>query len=221
MIRNTSNAVCMPALCAIALACFAAPVHAQNNRAAEVQHRNDCRLAAQTLRTGNPAPKLEWARNYIPTCEEEGPEVLATEWLQTSGDIADLRYLVFHSGRLRDARLFSAMRSVALDQSRPVSVRVGAMLGLSRYVDPGNAIWFSDLRAPAEPVRRIPLVTSWSTAANQLSGAEPISTHVADAVLQLFDGISAQRDKQPIEVWYAAAVLATRVRADIASGRAR
>lgn len=200
---------------------FAAPLRAQDEQSAEAHHRNQCRLAAQVLRTGQPAPKREWARNYITTCREEGPAILAENWRTTPADTGQLRYLVINTGRLRDERLYSALRAVALDRSRPSLVRIGAMLALGRYVDSHSAVWFSDLRPPEGPVRRIPLVTSWSTNGNQLAGSQPVSGAVARPVLELLEEVAARRETEPREVWYAAAVLARRVKADIDYGRAR
>ncbi len=202
------------------LAVSPAALGAQNERAAEVHHRDQCRLAGQVLATGHPAPKREWARAYITSCAEEGPRLLAEQWHTAGADSAQLRYLVTATARLRDRRLYDALQAVASDRSRPRGVRVGAMLALTRYVDPHSAVWFSDLRAPGEPVRRIPLVTSWTTGGGQMDGSQPIAAPVADSVLRLLDEIAAARAAEPLDVWYAAAVLAKRVRADVENGRA-
>ncbi|MDQ4078045.1 MAG: hypothetical protein M3220_17580 [Chloroflexota bacterium] len=191
-----------------------------NDRSAEMHHRNQCRLAAQVLSTGNPAPKRDWARDYITTCTEEGPRILAEQWRAAAADTGALRYLVLNTGRMRDARLYEALREVAADRSRPDLARVGAMLALARYVDPHNAIWFSDVRVTDRSVRRIPLVTSWSTNGVQLIGSRPIGP-VAQPVLALLDSIAGQRETENRNVWYAAAVLAKRVRTDIEYGRAK
>jgi hypothetical protein len=205
-----------------ALAVFAAvPVAAQQtDRPAEVHHRNECRLAGQVLATGHPEPKREWARRYVTSCREEAPAFFTAEWARVEGDTAGLADLVFDSGRIRDERLYQALRSVASDRSRPELVRIGAMLVLARYVDPHNAVWFTDLHPPMGEVRHIPLVLSSSTHGNQLDGARPLGS-VGAPVLALLREVATLKDDEPHAVWYAAEVLAKRVRRDIESGLAR
>lgn len=209
------------ALAAALLLVAAAPVAAQQtDRPAEVHHRNQCRLAGQVLATGQPEPKREWARSYVTMCREEGPEFFAAEWARVDADSARLRYLVFDSGRIRDERLYEALRSVMSDRSRPERVRIGAMLVLARYVDPYNSVWFSDLRPPVGEVRYIPLVLSSSTHGNQLNGPRPLGS-VGAPVLAALREVAARKDEEPRAVWYAAEVLAKRVRRDIEAGLAR
>lgn len=220
MIRTLDGARAAVACAVTLLAITGAPVGAQNDRTAEVHHRNQCRLAAQVVETGEPSPRREWARTYITTCAEEGPRILARAWRTTPADTARLGDLVNASGRLRDERLYDAMQAVASDRSRPDVVRVAAMLALSRYVDPHSAVWFSDLRIPEDSVRRIPLVTGWQTHGGHLEGTRPLNRSVANPVLQLLDEIAQQQAVEPRTVWYAAAVLAKRVRTDFQTGRA-
>lgn len=92
------------------------------------------------------------------------------------------------------------------------------MLVLSRYTDPLNAIWLTDLRPPI-PIRRIPLILSSSSHGAQVDGTEPVGA-VAGEVLVLLDEIAAARQTESEEVWYAAAVLARRLRRDIERGLA-
>lgn len=212
--RRLALAAALPVLAAV-------PATAQQTgRPDEVHHRNECRLAAQVLTTGNPASKREWARGYITSCVEEAPEFLAAEWARVGSDSAALRYLIFDSGRIRDERLYSQLRTVISDESRPDPVRIGAMIVLARYVDPHNSVWFSDLRAPEGEVRHIPLVLSWSTRGNQLVGARPLGS-VSAQVLTAMQEIATRKDDEPRAVWYAAAVLAKRVQRDISAGIAR
>jgi hypothetical protein len=153
-------------------------------------------------------------------CREEGPEFFAAEWARVDADSARLRYLVFDSGRIRDERLYEALRSVVSDGSRPERVRIGAMLVLARYVDPHNSVWFSDLRPPVGEVRHIPLVLSWGTRGNQLDGTRSLGS-VASSVFAALREVAARKDDEPREVWYAAEVLAKRVQRDIDAGFAR
>lgn len=203
------------------LGAVAFPLRAQNSEAPDsVRHRNDCRLAGQVLHTGHPHPKYEWAREYIILCQEEGPAILAGEWGEISADTAQVNRLQRESARFRDVRLYRELRGTALDRSRPELVRIGAMLVLAKYVDPYSALWFSDLRPPPGEIHRIPLVGSSSTAGVWDYGSEPLGP-VAHPVLELLERIAAQRSTETREIWYAAAVLAKRVRWDMDAGRAR
>jgi hypothetical protein len=130
-----------------------------------------------------------------------------------------LEQLVRSSARLRDARLYRHLSETAEDVSRLSAVRVAAMLVLARYTDPRNAIWLSDLRPPST-IRRVPLILSSASHAAQIDGDEPVGA-VAAEVLALLDGIAAARQSERSEVWYAAAVLARRVRRDVEDGFAR
>jgi hypothetical protein len=181
-----------------------------------VKHRNDCRLAAQVLGTGHPAPHREWALRYIANCEGEGPAVLAALW-RSAPNSGDVETLVRSSLRLRDARLYNQLRETAGDRSRPGPVRVGAMLVLARYTDPRNAIWLTDL-VPPDSIRQIRLVPASSTGFHPLTGDVPLRGPIAPSVLTLLEGIAAARTSEPREVWYAAAVLAKRVRRDVDAG---
>ncbi len=220
MHRKLSLQLCGALPLVIALA---TPATAQRtDGAADAHHRNECRLAAQVIRTGQPAPKREWARSHITTCLEEGPAILADQWRTTQADSAHLRYLVFNSGRLRDERLYQSLRDVVADRSRPRAVRIGAMLALARYVNPNSMLGFSDVRAPVnDPAPRIPLVSGSSTYTGQLFGTHPLQEPVAPAVLGLLDRVAGEREREDRDVWYAAAVLARRVRTDIRYGRAK
>jgi hypothetical protein len=205
----------------LVLVAVAFPLRAQNSEVPDsVRHRNNCRLAGQVLHTGHSHPKYEWARDYVILCQEEGPAMLASEWEAIPADTAQVNRLQRESARFRDVRLYRELRETALDRSRPDLVRVGAMLALAKYVDPHSASWFSDLRPPPGEIRRIPLVVSHSTAGVWDYGSEPLGP-VAQPVLELLERIAAQQSIESREIWYAAAVLARRVRWDIEAGRAR
>lgn len=204
---------------ALVVIVFAVPAGAQahgQDSARAAKHRSDCRLASQVLTTGNPAPHREWALQFIGSCGSDGPAALALQWTRARGPGEELEQLVRSSARLRDARLYRQLRATTQDGSRPPAVRVGAMLVLTRYTDPRNAIWLSDLRPP-DPIRRVPLVLSSASHGAQVDGEEPVGA-VAVEVLALLDGIAAARQTETPEVWYAAAVLARRLRRDIEQG---
>jgi hypothetical protein len=202
------------------LICSALPLRGQGNEtSAAVQHRNDCRLAAQVLRTGEPHTKRDWALGYASSCAGEGPAVLAEQWRGFS-DPSRVAELVRASGRIRDARLYGALTETAADRSRPTAVRVGAMVVLAKYVDPTSAVWLTDL-VPPDSIVRIPLVVGSIIDGGQMAGSEPLTNPVAVPVLALLNELAAARTTEPREVWYAAAVLARRVRQDIENGQAQ
>ncbi|CAA9355156.1 MAG: hypothetical protein AVDCRST_MAG68-3896 [uncultured Gemmatimonadetes bacterium] len=55
----------------------------------------------------------------------------------------------------------------------------------------------------------------------QVPGASPLEGSVAQPVLGLLEQIAAARTTEKLPVWYAAAVLAKRVKLDVEAGRAR
>lgn len=194
----------------------AVPAGAQeSDQAAEVQHRNDCRLAAQVLATGHPHPRHEWAVREITSCADEGPAYYAASWAAPASDTAGLRDLIVRSTRWRDARTYAALREAATDRARSDAVRVAAMISLARYVDPTIWIDLTDLRVPERLDRIRVRGATWYDVV-QMPGAQPLGTVTAE-VLALLNGIAADRSGEPAEVWYAAAVLARRIELDAAA----
>jgi hypothetical protein len=214
--RTMHSAIARAAGTAGLLVCLALPLQAQGIESPDSVQRRNCRLAAQVLRIGEPHTERKWAHGYISSCANEGPAVLVERW-QEGNEPEEVPDLVRASGRIRDARLYRGLTKVATDRSRPAAVRVGAMLVLAKYVDPGSAVWLTDL-IPPDSIRYIRLIGSSTTARNQLVGAEPVASPVAGSVLGLLDEIAASRSSEPRVVWYAAAVLARRVRSDIELG---
>ncbi|HEX8391287.1 MAG TPA: hypothetical protein VF665_02930 [Longimicrobium sp.] len=207
-------------LCVVALAlAHVQPVASQQaGPVLTAEYRNDCRLAAQMLETGHPQPHRAWSLGIISGCGAEGPATLASVWRSiTAGE--EIGPLVRSSLRLRDARLYRQLRETAVDRSRPGAVRAAAMLVLARYTNSGNAIWLSDL-VPPDTVTRIRLVPSSGIGLNQVEGASPLREPIAAPVLALLDEIASARGTEEKAVWYAAAVLAKRLRSDIANGAA-
>jgi hypothetical protein len=195
------------------------PVSAQEDREVAERIRSECRAAAQALS----APGTEWktVRERVVSCPDEGPAYLAEQWRRVPNDTAAVDWLRFHSARTRDARLFAELRRTALDRSRGDVVRVGAMLALMKLADPYGAYWFSDVRPPADSIRRIRLIRGSTTAGQQMSGAQPLPARATPGVLEIFAGISRRRADEPRSVWYAAAVLERRIRFNIEQGIGR
>lgn len=186
------------------------PAAAQDERAAEVHKRNNCRLAAQVLTSGQPHSRYEWARVTIVDCEDEGPAYFAAQWATAPADTTALRQLIAGSSRVRDARVYATLRRAATDASGPSAVRVAAMLTLAAYVDPSISIDLSELRVPDGPIERIRFRGGSAVDVVQVPGSQPLGA-VRDEVHSLSSTIAADRSGEPREVWYAAAVLARRV----------
>lgn len=195
---------------AVMLLTVTTPARAQDDRAAEVNKRNNCRLAAQVLTSGHPHPRYEWARATIVDCEDEGPAYFAAQWTRAPADTAVLRQMIAGSSLIRDARVYASLRQTATDASRPPVVRVAAMIGLAEYVDPRISIDLSELCVPEGPITRIRFRGGSAVDVVQVPGAQPLGS-VKGEVVVLLNGIAADRTGEPREVWYAAAVLARRV----------
>jgi hypothetical protein len=145
--------------------------------------------------------------------------VLASLW-RTIPAGEEIPPLVRASLRLRDAVLYEQLRETAMDKSRPGEVRAAAMLVLARYTTPQNAVWLSDL-VPPDSITRIRLINASTIGLAQVEGSSPLRTPIAVSVLSLLDGIANARATEDTVVWYAAAVLAMRLRRDIETGAAR
>lgn len=176
-----------------------------------VKHRNDCRLAAQVLLTGEPSTKGDWARGYISGCAAEGPPAIVREWGTVPEDTVTVLQLMRASTRIRDARIYEQARIVAADRSRPDVVRVGAMHVLDNYVDPSHAGWFSAVPPTGGAPSRVYPPTAVSGHPVYTIGPVPITTPVDVPVLRLLQHIGAARNAEPVPVWYAAAALAKRI----------
>ncbi|HEX8391289.1 MAG TPA: hypothetical protein VF665_02940 [Longimicrobium sp.] len=217
MERRLITAMLRRVLIVLVVTAYPRPAHGQEGDSALLaRFRNDCRLAEQILRTGHPDPHREWALAYISRCESAGPVTLAALWRDISAP-DEIEPLVNSSLQIRDARLYQQLRRTAEDRARPADVRVAALLVLARNTDPRNAIWLSDL-IPPDTIDWIPLKLGWGTGPRQLMGDAPLTEPIAASVLDLFEGIAANRDTEPTAVWYAAAVLAERLRRDIRRG---
>src|ERR1700745_984045 len=83
-----------------------------------VKLRNNCRLAEQVLTTGHPAPKIAWARTFLANCQPEqwaGASAAVLDRLRTSTDAQALTIEWGSVSMLRDARLLTLAKSIALD----------------------------------------------------------------------------------------------------------
>jgi hypothetical protein len=109
--------------------------------------RNDCRLAAQVLETGHPAPHYEWALEFIAKCEETGAPVLAALW-RSAVNTEHLNRLYVSSYLLRDARITDAVTEVAQNRALPRLVRLNAIRVLAGHAVPAFLLSVPDLLRP-------------------------------------------------------------------------
>jgi hypothetical protein len=131
------------------------------------------------------------------------------------GNADDLEALTLATMRVRDGALFTDLLAVAEDGSRPPQVRVATMLALAKLTNPGLSIPLSFL-TPPDTIRRIPMALGSTTHASRGHGTVAMPPGYRLQILALLEQLTADRAGQPREVWYAAGMLAKRVRADLA-----
>ena len=125
-----------------------------------VRLRNDCRLAAQVIQTGQPAPKLEWAWQILGACPgEAGPTAaLALQRLRTATDTTDFAGVLAVGFNVRDGVLFEAALKVAGDPGASPMARVESLVVLVYQLSDSLDMTYADI-AKADTVSGCPL--SW------------------------------------------------------------
>lgn len=197
----------------LGIAVASANVSAQSSeRPADVQLRNDCRLAAQVLRTGHPAPKAEWAMKMIANCAVDGPPVLAQLWSAPALDSARAEQLLDASTRLRDDRLADAALRVLQTTTHPEAARLAGLILLVRYADPYAGLAVPLLVPPAgwvpgRPVRSIPVGLS-PHENPQLRGEVPLPPDFVDETLAVLRQLGIS-EPNPRVRWAAAGLVRT------------
>jgi hypothetical protein len=128
-----------------------APLSAQSPEAENAHLRNDCRLAAQVLRSGYPAPRRDWAFETIPRCDESGPVVLAELWRTAPpAEPAALAQLYRATRQFNDRRLIDAMIFILRHEQAPETTRVSAGTLLFSYAVPGTYLDADELLGGSE-----------------------------------------------------------------------
>jgi hypothetical protein len=126
------------------------PLAAQPDERSDAQVRNDCRLAAQVIRTGDPAPHREWAFDIITRCSQSGPGIIAETWQRPPADEVTLRMLIAATTRLRTRQVFESVGSAARNPQNSALVRTYALSMLYSFAWPGGSIHVQDLLHPRE-----------------------------------------------------------------------
>jgi hypothetical protein len=104
-----------------------------------VRFRNDCRLAAQVVRTGHPRPHTQWAFQRIHACGTEGAAALAERLagMRNLNDKAEWQSVTFPAFRdMRDRRMYEVSLSIATDESATEVARGFAFRNLLWLVAP-------------------------------------------------------------------------------------
>ncbi len=148
--------------------------------------RADCRLAAQTLATGHPAPKSDWALALIPRCTDSGGPALRALWAAAPSDSVALEQLMTASARLLDARVYSGVLTAARDVGAPLPTRLAALRVLATYVNPSKVIYPDALAKPKADTAIIAIFVSSSHGPHQYIGAAPMPTAARDDIRELF-----------------------------------
>ena len=158
---------------ALVLICIAAgPLHSQV-APDSINLRNHCRLAEQALRTGHPAPKVAWARTFLPNCRPDQWAAAATAALARLRTSTHQTALVREWGvvtLLRDAQLYSLARSIAVDATASTGARVQAMRYLALLLDPTGEYSFDLLTGGVPTSSRVvhPVCSSGRAAGGQV-----------------------------------------------------
>lgn len=111
-----------------------------------IHRRNDCRLAAQVLTTGQPRPRLEWAAHVMPGCPQAGHTVATalTEY-RSASDTVFLNWITLPANSLRDGEVFNAAMDVLQDRSASPTARVFANRVLLWLLYPTAGVYYSTL----------------------------------------------------------------------------
>ena len=166
-----------------------------------VKLRNDCRLAAQVLSKGRPAPHDLWALQIIASCGDLAAEALPPVWQDPPADTVSCAWLVGASVSVRDARVFEASMVAAQTPAGPRLVRLSALRVLATYADPRVSVSLEDLTSR----RHLPLLVRDD--GNVRDGLQPLPENTREIVMALLQSLAATDPDE--EVRGAAAFLST------------
>jgi hypothetical protein len=97
-----------------------APVSLAGQASLDTIHpHNRCRLTAQIIELGDPAPHERWAYQVAPSCGADLGRTIANRLsaLRASTDTAELRLLTTPASQLHDGAIFSVSLNIAGDKS--------------------------------------------------------------------------------------------------------
>lgn len=128
----------------LSLPACAAAQHATSD---SVHHRNQCRLAAQIVRTGRPEPHQAWAYEWIAHCGREGGDALAAAIRDSrrSSSVEEMEQTTRATLYLTDGQVFEAALDVAGDEAATREARVIAFRTLILAISPGRVLTYAQL----------------------------------------------------------------------------
>jgi hypothetical protein len=158
-----------------------------------IKRRNDCRLAAQVIETGNPAPHRDWAWQMIAFCEP-GMRVqayrTAIHTVRTSTDPVLLARAIRPVAGFRDGELFRNVLQLAGDRGASAAARAMAFVALAAIADPRAAPDYEAFRSGIDQ-RGIPRRTCSRQRAEPLEPSPGVTPMPVDSLAQ----IRALRDR--------------------------
>lgn len=174
-----------------------------------VQHRNNCRLAAQVITTGHPAPRAQWAWTHMELCapsERAAVYVEALSQIRRSTDVEQIKRAMVPVVWFRDGQLFRAALALAGDETASVPARVVAFMALARIRDPQASPAYERFTGGVE-INGIPVGRCSARTGHPI---EPVQGHTplpADYLEQIdsLATVVARDRSQPLDVRTAAA----------------
>jgi hypothetical protein len=140
---------------------------AAQNQKSSIELTGECQVAAQVLRTGEPAPRREWARAYMPSCGFAAwgeAAAAAVRRLRDSEDVSLLGVEWRRLSYLHDAQLFGAAVEIASDANASAPARVLALRYLLTLTDPAGEYGFGAMTEPGDAPGIAPVCTSGAAA---------------------------------------------------------
>lgn len=111
-----------------------------------IQHRNDCRLAAQAVTTGRPAVKLDWAIRMVRRCPTAADDLSrALSDARVSSDTVLLKRLTAPTDWLIDGRIVETALAILQDPGASPQARVFAVRPLIWSLTPGGELEYGHL----------------------------------------------------------------------------
>ena len=122
-----------------------------------VKLRDECRLAAQVIRTGQPAPKMQQSWDLIAGCPEAGAvSAMALRRLRSDSDPAHFSQVAVVGFNVRDAELFTAALDVAGDQGASTVARAESFILLVNQLTADRDVSYGEL-TQADTISGCPL----------------------------------------------------------------
>ena len=111
-----------------------------------IKARNDCRLAAQIVRTGQLATKAEWAWDMIHACPEAGDaSAAALDRLRSDDDTAHFTPVMRVAFNVRDGELFTTALNIAGDGGASPTAREASFLILIDQLTEDRFVTFDEI----------------------------------------------------------------------------